>query len=160
MTTSRKESCQATAILALIIAIVIVATLFGTSCASVAPQQGAAAVRVTTSTGVTLALSNNPDYASAVAALASGIDAAVTESASIDPTSIAAFVRRICAAHHVREKDIPVFVNLAGVAYQAYVTTYRPQVVSAADPNVVLYLQAFKAGLQDALVAVAPAPAP
>jgi hypothetical protein len=152
MNEKNKKLSRLTALLSVFVAIL------GTGCAtsfqSPSPQQGAASVRVATSTGVTFALSNNPDYAPAIAALAAGIDAALSESATLDPAKISAFVRRICAAHDVRPADVPIFVNLATGIYQAYVTAYRPQIVSATDPNVLLYIQAFKGGLLDALAAV------
>lgn len=119
-------------------------------------QQGAAALRVAVSTGATLSLAKNPRYIPLAQALAAGIDGALEEASEITPAAIARYVRAVCAKHDCPPADTAVFVNLAQAVFTAYVTAYRPQVVRATDPVVLLYALAFKNGLADAIAAVNP----
>lgn len=123
------------------------------------PEQGAAIERVLVSTSATLALNKNPQYVPAATALADGIDAAVTENAIITADSIAAFVHQVCASHGVTPADEVLFKSLAISVYQVYLVTYKPNVISSTDPQVLLYVHAFRDGLRDA-VAVVSAPRP
>lgn len=122
--------------------------------AQISPEQGAAAVRVLVSGSATITLSKNPNYAPVAAALAAGIDAAISDGKDITPESISSFVHIVAANHHLSAPDAAVFTNLAISVYQLYVATYKPAVVKAADPRVLLYVQAFKDGLNDAVAAV------
>jgi hypothetical protein len=122
------------------------------------PAQGAALERVLVSTAATLALNKNPQYIPAATALYLGIDAAVAQESAITPENIAAFVHRICSIHGVTPADEAIFTNLAQSVYQVYSATYKPAVVSSADPQVLLYVGAFRDGLHDAVAAVSAAP--
>lgn len=147
--------------IALIFAAVLAALSF-TGCVSNAPQikvtpeQGAAAVRVAVSTGATLALANNPKEVPVAQALVAGIDVAVAANTTVTPEGIRSFVTDICAQYNVPANRVPLYVALSLNAYNAYTTAYKTQVVSATDPTVLLYVTAFKNGLNDALLAVAP----
>lgn len=139
-------------------AVVLLAVpLIPTGCQSFqkpSPEQGAALERVVVGAAATLALNKNPQYVPAATALAVGIDAAVAQNAIITPESIAAFVHQVCAGHGVTVQDEAIFANLAQSVYQVYTATYKPQVVSSADPQVLLYVGAFRDGLRDAVAAV------
>lgn len=118
------------------------------------PVVGASLVRVTVGLGLIPVLNKNPKYKPAVAALAVGIDSVITSNATITPPLIAQFVTDICRKNGVADSDIAVFVGLAQTIYTTYVATYKPVVVSSADPNVLLYVTAFKDGLADAVNSV------
>lgn len=138
---------------------IFVIAIFLSGCATTGVQpltaeQGAAALRVAVSTPVTLVLNNNPAQTTAVMALATGVEAAVVSSTVITPELIGTFVVSICRQHGVPQKDIAIYVNVAQSIYAAYVTAYRPAVVSGVDPRVVLYARAFADGLRDAVGAV------
>jgi hypothetical protein len=128
-------------------------SVINSSCSSIAanPQGTAAALRISVGVGASLALNNNPKYAPAVAALAQGIDAAISQSATINPAQITAYVNAVCLKYGVKPVDVAIFDGLALSIYQMYVTTYKPAVVSSTDPTVLLYVNAFKDGLNDAL---------
>lgn len=124
------------------------------------PEQGAAALRIVTSTGATLALYRNPLYLPAATAISAGIDTALSGQAVLTPEVIAKFVRDICAKQNMPPIDVAVFVNLATSVYQAYFATYHPKLVLISDPTVQLYVRAFKDGLNDAVAAVNASRAP
>lgn len=129
---------------------------FFTACSSTgastppSPEQLAPALRATVATGATLALSKNPAYVPAAAALVAGIDASVVNDGTITPESIATFVKTVTAREGVPAADSAIFITLA----QQIFATYTVQVVSAADPRVILFIAAFKDGLGDAIAAV------
>jgi hypothetical protein len=141
-------------ILVSIIAIVSLASFAG--CASgpqavkLSPEQGAAALRITTATGAMLVLNKNPAYTLAAAALAEAVGTLLSEQGAITPETIREGVIAICKKNNVATGDVTLFVGLAQSIYSAYVTAYRPTVVSGADPVVKLYAQAFADGLRDA----------
>lgn len=120
-------------------------------------EQGAATVRIATSTGATLALNKNPSYVPVAVALSAGIDAAISQNATLTPEIIATYVKLVCRKNNLPPADTAVFINLANAVYQTYVSTYKTTVVSATDPTVLLYVNAFKGGLNDAVAAVASA---
>ena len=129
------------------------ATFFTAACGTATPQTGATALRLTTSLGAGRILQNNPRYIPAARALAAGISAAVAEKPTLTPENIAAFVRTLCARHDVAPADAAEFVNLAVAIYTTYVDTYRVEIVRLSDPRVLLYVEAFRAGLESALAA-------
>jgi hypothetical protein len=122
------------------------------------PESGAAAVRIAVSSAGTLALARNPGYVPVARDLITGIDAAVGDGATITPETIREFVRRICAKRGLPAADSAVFVSLTLTAYDTYETTYKTAVVKSTDPVVLLYVEAFKRGLSDAVLAISQAP--
>ncbi len=142
----------------LLLLVAAVAAVF-TGCATtpkatMTPEQGAATIRAFTSTGATLALSKNPKVIPVAAAIAAGVDVALAGNEALTAESIANYVKAICVKHEVSVAETAVFINLAQTVYNTYVASYKPGVVSAADPRVLLYANAFKNGLNDAVLAV------
>jgi hypothetical protein len=131
-------------------------SLLSSACGTVSPQTGATTLRLTTSIGAGRILQNNPRYIPAAQALAAGIETAISAKATLTPENIAAFVRDLCANYDVAPPDAAEFVNLAVAIYETYVDTYRVQIVNTADPNVLLYIEAFRRGLLSAITTATP----
>ncbi len=140
------------------IAFLLSAALFLSGCATgsrpaLTPEQGAAVLRVTIASGATIALNNNPKLVPAAQAIAAGIGGALSYEHQISSAALAGWVRSVCAAHEIPPSDIPPLIALVQTAHTLFAATY-PGVVSTADPRVVLYANAFQAGLDDALAAI------
>jgi ABC-type amino acid transport substrate-binding protein len=133
-------------------------SLSGCASTATAPRPtaelGAAGLRIATSTGATMALNKNPEYVGVAAALATTIEGSLVSQSNITPQVIGEYVAFVCKQHNVAREDIALWVNLAQTVYAAYVTAYKPAVVSGSDPNVILYALAFADGLRDAIAAI------
>lgn len=101
-----------------------------------------------------MALTKNPNYVGVAAALATTIEGSLVAQSNITPQVIGEYVAYLCKEHGVAREDVALWVNLAQSVYAAYVTAYKPTVVSGADPNVMLYALAFADGLRDAIAAI------
>lgn len=119
---------------------------------TVSPALGAAAVRLSVGVGGGMALNKNPRYVPAARALADGIDAAISTTPTLTLENIDAWVATVCEKNNVPSEDVGLFVSLANAIYAGYTQEFKTQVVSTADPNVLLYVQAFKAGISDAVI--------
>jgi hypothetical protein len=122
---------------------------------TVSPALGAAAVRLTVGVGGGMALNKNPRYILAARALADGIDVAISKTPTLTLENIDAWVATVCEKNNVPPEDVGLFVGLANAIYAGYTETFKTQVVSTADPNVLLYVNAFKAGISDAVIGAA-----
>lgn len=136
--------------------VLIVTLLLGSGCSTLQrnADMGSAAVRVATSAGAIIALNKNPRYLPVASALAAGMDAAISENATLTLEGIERYVRDVCTLHGVTDNDTSLFVGLAQSVYTAYVTAYRKEVVASTDPTALLYVAAFKDGLKDAVRAI------
>jgi len=136
-----------------ILSLIAACILFSiTGCANapqfkMSPELGAASVRVSVTVGAGLVLNKNPKYIPVTEALANGISAAISTSAVITPGLIAQYVTQVCEKYKVSSDDVGLFITLATTIYDTYVATYKPTVISSTDPNVLLYVNAFRDGL-------------
>lgn len=135
--------------------LLLVACLFVAGCASgpqVTPETGAALVRSTVGVGLTLVLNKNPKYTAAASALAAGIDVAIANTSTLTIAGIDAYVVDVCKKNGVSDEDSALFTGLANTIYTVYVAQFKPTVISSADPKVLLYVNAFKDGVNDAVL--------
>lgn len=140
-----------------IIAIALVAILSLSllpSCANITPATGSSLVRLTVGVGLTPVLSKNRKYIPVAEALAAGIDVAIGSSTTITLSGINFYVKGICEKEKVPEEDIIIFTGLADTIYNTYVEQYKVATISTADPKVLLYVAAFKNGVNDAVLNV------
>lgn len=113
----------------------------------VSPRTGANLVRVAVMAGVAPVLNKNPKYIPAAQAIGAGISAALANSPTITPDLISQYVSTVCKKNNVADEDIPLFITLAQTIYESYAAEYQPEVISSTDPNVLLYVYAFRDGL-------------
>jgi len=135
---------------------VLIAGLFS-SCANgpqVTPETGAALVRSSVGVGLTLVLNKNPKYTAAASALAAGIDVAIASNSTLTLSAIDAYVSQVVIKNGVSAEDSALFTALANTIYTVYVSQYKPTVISSSDPKVLLYVNAFKEGVNDAVMVV------
>ncbi len=111
-------------------------------------------LRTTVAVGASASLSKNPQYIASAQALVDGIDIAITENVTITKESIAKFVNDVAVRTKLPPAEAIVFTSLAQQIYTVYVEKYKVQVVKSADPTVLIYVNAFKGGLTDAIAAV------
>lgn len=144
-----------------LLALLLTLTLLLTGCSTggsltpPTPQQGATLVRLTTSTTLTLALAKNPRYIPAAQEINAQLDQVLANgSVEISAAIIARFVAPIAARHGLSEVDAALLTNLVSSIWQIYAVEHGVTLVHAADPAVRPYLDAFHAGLTDALAAV------
>lgn len=114
------------------------------------PQMGADLVQLSTSVGGTVLLRNNPQYIPAAQAIALGVDVALAASPTLTIDGINQFISTTALAKGVNPIDVPLFQTLADAIYQAYTAQFKTAVVTSTDPNVLLYVNAFKNGLTTA----------
>jgi hypothetical protein len=135
--------------------LLLIASLFIAGCAGgpqITPETGAALVRSTVGVGLTLVLNRNPKYTAAASALAAGIDVAISKSQTLTIQGIDSYVVDVCLKNGVSQEDTALFTGLANTIYTVYVSQYKPTVISSADPKVILYVMAFKDGVNDAVL--------
>jgi hypothetical protein len=139
----------------IITSLLFAASLFFAGCANgpqVTPETGAALVRSTVGVGLTLVLNKNPKYTAAASALAAGIDVAIANTPTLTLQGIDAYVVQVCLKNGVSQEDTALFTGLANTIYTVYVAQFKPTVISSADPKVLLYVSAFKDGINDAVL--------
>jgi hypothetical protein len=131
------------------------ACLLFSGCANapqITPETGVAIVRSTVGVGLTLVLNKNPKYTAAAGALAAGIDVAISKSQTLTIQGIDSYVVDVCLKNGVSQEDTALFTGLANTIYTIYVAQYKPSVIISSDPKVILYVMAFKDGVNDAVL--------
>lgn len=118
------------------------------------PEVGAAGAQGIVNIAATRALAKNPRYIPVAEALAAGVDAALGESAKIDPAQLSLWVRSVCATHHVSAEDVPLFVSIVQTLYDVYSAAYGTGPLITTDARVQLYAKALRDGLRAAVAAV------
>lgn len=119
---------------------------------TVTPETGAAIVRTTVGASLTLVLNKNPKYTGAASAISAGIDVAIANTSTLTIAGIDAYVVDVCRKNGVSDEDSALFTALANTIYTVYVSQFKPTVISSADPKVLLYVNAFKDGVNDAVL--------
>ena len=151
MNSRKREALPLFAIAVLIAAVALGLFLSGCSTATTPTDNStriAAVVRPIAKNVVIPVLSNNPEYETALLALASAADLAVNGTA-LTPTGIKAFVDTLASQYDIDENTKIYIASGIDDLVRLYSETYGQAVVDATDPNVKLYLAAFAAGIRD-----------
>lgn len=130
------------------------ALLSFTACQTAQTDIISISLRTTVAIGASASLSKNPAYITSAQALIDGIDIAITQNATITKGGIAKFVNDVAARTGLPTVETIVFTSLAQQIYTVYVEKYKTTVIKSADPAVLIYVNAFKNGLSDAIAAV------
>lgn len=125
-------------------------------CASVTsdPATAAGFLRAGTTVAAYEGLKHNPRYVPGAAAMVAGIDVALTGNAVISDATIVAFVQGIAAKNHMEPAETLFLTTIARTAFQAFSAKYHVSEVLVSNPDAKLYLQAFRDGLNDAVISL------
>ncbi len=132
----------------------ILLSLSGCANFKMTPALGATAVRLTVGAGLGPVLSNNPKYVPVALALSAGIDAAIGNSTVLTLSGIDAYVKGVCEKYKLPDSDVAIFTNLVHAIYIGYTEEFKVTVIKTSDPQVLLYVNAFKNGVNDAVLTV------
>ena len=146
-------------VLSLVSAVVLTGCINPTSASSVGETaKSPATVRILTSSGATLALSNNPKYTTAAQGIITAIDAVTYGETVLTIEQVTKYVADICVQRGMTQQESIVFVSLARAVYSAYLQDH-PQInlerITLSNPTVKIYITAFRDGLNDALEIIA-----